>query len=80
MALQQVRAASDLMRYLGMVRAKVVTPGERWRKFAFGVETCVRCEIAFPLYDATIVGHINMHFFEDDGWAELVGPGACLQK
>ena len=77
---KQREAFEDIFNLLGMERAKVVTPNTRARKFRHAVETHVRCEMRFPLYDSTIVAHIDLHFFEDGGWAELVGPAPPLQK
>jgi len=78
----QLDALQDLMRVLGRIRSRTVVAGamERaiWNEFC--VKTSVKCEARLPLYWNASVEHRHIHFFEDDGWADLLGPTPPLQK
>jgi hypothetical protein len=68
------------LRVCGYMRQKESNPLMRPLRHEFVCKTIVCCESRLPIYACTHVRHTLLHFHDEGGWLETIGPGPSLQK
>jgi hypothetical protein len=77
---EQAEAMIGFCRVDGMLSRRQFTIADRCEEMQFTARAIAIAEAWLPIYTANAVRHQVLHFFDEGGWAELLGPARSLQK
>jgi hypothetical protein len=76
----QAEVLMGLCRVCGMMVKRQFTTVERANDLAYTARVVAMAEARLPIWTSNAVRHVVLHFFDEGGWVDLMGPARSLQK